>query len=181
MKKNNSEDICFGELPELIDASIRKGCLLADYSDYLAFCKRVGLSSYVLNLLIRRIKDSVSDSAAAGTADKTFFVEDPNIVLPSEESKLKRKIESLHIDIERLRHKIILQENTVAEKNRIISDLKKDIAAKQSRIAEVSARKKQLGVYLVVIAILFSLLCIFIFIMYSNPLFSFELEKFFSI
>ncbi len=141
----------------------------------------MGLSSYILNLLIRRIKESASDSTAAAILDKSFFVEDPNIVLPSEESMLKRKIESLHRDIERLHHENIILEHRVAEKNRTIADLEKDVAAKKVRIQKETAKKKRVAAYLLVIAVLFSLLCTSIFIMYSNPLFSFELEKFFSI
>ncbi len=66
--------ITFRELIELIETSVESGKISNDYPDFMKSCQDLGISSYVLNLLIQKGKEN-QKVKGNNQIDYTFFVD----------------------------------------------------------------------------------------------------------
>lgn len=71
----SKKSISIYELIELVRASVYSGTIKKDYPDYLDECRKLGISSYVLNLIIQREKDIQKNGRKDDYMDLLFIEE----------------------------------------------------------------------------------------------------------
>lgn len=70
----SKSSLTFRELIELIESSVNSGKIKKDYPDFLKSCRDMGISSYVLNTIIRRTKDNQKTDDGTELMDCSFFI-----------------------------------------------------------------------------------------------------------
>ena len=83
------------DLIELINISVKSGKIKKDYHDFLKSCRDLGVSSYVLNTIILKVKEDSRkyDDNYVGTIDHTFFVSlEPEEEQPEDFSEKEQKV-----------------------------------------------------------------------------------------
>lgn len=75
----NNENIDFDAFLQRLSDSMKSGNLKSDYKALLLYCKDNGLSSYLLNVLIRTIKESEKKSQKPSAINDIFFVREESL------------------------------------------------------------------------------------------------------
>ncbi len=159
--KNKQQDISFEDFVDLVDISVKSGKLHMDYSDFFAYCKKSGFSSYLLNLIIKKAKEF--DSRTSTVLDNTYFVIDRNIELPEEKSKEKQIIKELKGSVSKL-------EEALKAKEAVIMSLNEKIAEERNK------KKRRVWPYWILITILISVLVTILYVFFDDPLFKHKID-----
>lgn len=172
MKKKT--DVEFRDIVYLVDESVKSGKIKTDYLDYLSFCKKNGISSYVLNTLIRLANDEVA-SVTSDTLDKEYFVIDKSIVLPKQKNQEQQKIQ-------RQKEKIDKLDKMLAESRNECSRLSSELKVAEKRVIDVeNKRKLRVLPYWIIILLLAISMCIASYVICSDPLMYYKIQNIFSI
>ena len=91
----SKKSLTLRDLIELINISVKSGKIKKDYHDFLKNCRDLGVSSYVLNTIILRVKEDSRkyDDNYVGMIDHTFFVSlEPEEVQPEDSSEKEQEV-----------------------------------------------------------------------------------------
>lgn len=69
----NKTSLTFRELIELVELSVKSKTIIKDYPDFLKSCHELGVSSYILNIIIQRVKQSQENDSRRQEED-TYFI-----------------------------------------------------------------------------------------------------------
>lgn len=69
----NKTSLTFRELIELVELSVKSKTIIKDYPDFLKSCREIGVSSYILNVIIQRAKQS-QENENQELEDKAFVI-----------------------------------------------------------------------------------------------------------
>jgi len=75
----SKKSISIYELIELVRASVYSGTIKKDYPDYLDACRELGMSSYVLNLIIQREKDKQKSGQVEDDYTDLLFIKEQKV------------------------------------------------------------------------------------------------------
>lgn len=170
MKKKT--DIEFRDIIYLVDESVKSGKIKKDYQDYLSFCKKNGISSYVLNTLIKLANDEVA-SVMSDTLDKDYFVIDENIVLQNQKNHEQQKIL-------RQKEKIAMLDKMLSESRNECFRLSTELKTAEEKVKDIkNKRKLKVLPYWIIIVILLVATGVAFYVIYSDPLMSFKIQNLF--
>lgn len=170
MKKKT--DVEFRDIVFLVEESVKSGKIKKDYQDYLSFCKKNGISSYVLNTIIKIATDE-SASVISDTYDKDFFVIDKHIVLEKQKNQEQQKIQRQKKRIETLVKMLSERYNECA---RLSTELK---AAERKVIDIENKRKIKILPYLIIIILLAIVTSIALYVICTDPRMIFKIKNLF--
>ena len=112
----NKPTFTFKELIELVESSVKSGDVAKEYNDFLSYFRELGISSYVLNLLIQQYKRKQSNAAQEPIYDGEFFKTSPTFLpekVLEENEKLKNHNRHLEKRIVDTNGKIQKQEKEI--------------------------------------------------------------------
>lgn len=132
-----------GEFVDSVKISARTKKIHMEYPDFKNYCKRMGISSYLLDLIISRVRDDRSRDS--DILDKSYFVIDRNVQTPENHDNDKQLIKKLRDSVAMLENKLIEKESQLEELSQNIEtermereELEFTLTKKESQLANLS-------------------------------------------
>lgn len=151
--KSKHLDISLLDFINLVEISTNSNKIHLDYQDYHSYCRKIGLSSYILNLVICRTRNAKTNQS--DVIDKSFFVIDNNIKAPEQIDKDKQSIKMLKESVSILKEKL-------AESNMRIANLSKNLEETKK------TKRRRVWPYWLVIVLLISFLIVLLYVILND-------------
>lgn len=158
--KSKELDVSLSDFIDLVEISTNSNKIHLDYKDYYSYCRKIGMSSYILNLIINRTRSAKSHQS--DIIDNSFFIIDKNIQTQEQRDKDRQSIKSLNETVSKLRRQLSNRDKRIADLSLNLEETRRE-------------KRRRIWPYWIVIVILFSSMVTLLYVILSDSQLKHEL------